>query len=153
MIRDDEWHARNNPDEVDTVALDQVLLNMLSPEARPFYSIHEDLQDNEIDEWWCNLPPRRYYESLKRLYEAGKADLVYGEGWRLAPAEWPPMTREQALEIVCDAALNWQNELDEYIIPADENRDDEDGLDTTANRNEMSRLIGEAVELLSKEEQ
>lgn len=33
------------------------------------------------------------------------------------------MTREQALELVLEAAQSWANELAEYIIPADDDID------------------------------
>jgi hypothetical protein len=144
MIRDDEWHAGlMSPDE-----LDALVLGALTDVPREFYEIRAGLQDED-----GNPPPRHIRDSLLRLQEAGKADVVYGEGWRLAPAEYPPMTRDYALGVLCDAARSWQNELEEYIIPADEDSEEGEAIDTTASRHEESRLIDEAIALLNKEEQ
>lgn len=92
--------------------------------------------------------------SLRRLLEAGRAEICYGRGWRLPPRS-RKMTRKEALGVVLDAAANWANEMTEYIIPADAPSDyedadeDSDKWTTTANRNAEVARIDEAVKLLS----
>jgi hypothetical protein len=60
------------------------------------------------------------------------------------------MTRTEALEVVIDAALNWQNELLEYIAPASEQFDDEESAE--AQRDDAD-MIDEAIKVLRKEGQ
>ena len=55
------------------------------------------------------------------------------------------MTRDEALEVVIDAALNWQNELLEYIAPASEQFDDEESAE---GQRENADEIDEAVKVL-----
>ena len=58
------------------------------------------------------------------------------------------MTRAEALEVVIDAALNWQNELLEYIAPASEQFDDEESAES---QRDTADEIDEAIKVLRKE--
>jgi len=55
------------------------------------------------------------------------------------------MTEAEALEVVIDAALNWQNELLEYIAPASEQFDDEESADS---QRDNADEIDEAIKVL-----
>lgn len=61
----------------------------------------------------------------------------------------PEMTREQALELVLDAAWHWADELETEIAPASEMFDDQESAD--GQRGE-ARDIYRAIKLLSKED-
>lgn len=60
------------------------------------------------------------------------------------------MTEDEAVTVLSTAAQSWSDELGEYIIPADEDRTDEDGIETTANRRKQQDDIEEAIKVLSK---
>jgi len=55
------------------------------------------------------------------------------------------MTEAEALEVIIDAALNWQNELLEYIAPASEQYDDEESADA---QRDTADEIDEAIKVL-----
>jgi predicted transcriptional regulator len=98
------------------------------------------------------LDPGTMRESLLRLHEEGLAEIEYGFGWkRKAPR--PRMTKKEALAVVLDAAESWANELQEYIIPADEDSNDEDDISTTLNRKQQVDDIHQAIKLLSPKEE
>ena len=54
------------------------------------------------------------------------------------------MTKEQALEVVLEAAGDWVNEMHEYIIPAN----DAAGEDTSGHE-ERAASIDRAIEVLT----
>lgn len=124
--------------------LDLMVLKKLKRDPIPFVVLTERLHlDGDV-----------LSSSLKRLAEAGRAEICYGRGWQLKPRQ-RKLTRKEALGVVLDAAANWANEMTEYIIPADAPSDyedadeDNDKWTTTANRNEQVARIDEAVKLLS----
>lgn len=59
------------------------------------------------------------------------------------------MTQDEAVDILITAAESWSNELGEYIIPADEDSEDPDAIETTENRRKQQDDIDEAVKVLS----
>lgn len=60
------------------------------------------------------------------------------------------MTREEALELVLDAADSWATELVEWIAPASDQFDDEESA--AAERSQADE-IWDAINLLRQEEQ
>lgn len=89
-------------------------------------------------------------ESLYRLTTEGSVHYVYeARAWQL-PRRERKLTRKQAIGVLMEAAELWANELNEYIIPADD-RDDtddwEDNMSTTANRKAQVDRINEAIKL------
>jgi DNA-binding Lrp family transcriptional regulator len=91
-------------------------------------------------------------ESLYRLTVDGDACYDYQEGWKLPPKR-RKLTRAEAITVLVDAAENWSNELLEYIIPAEDDPDDdlswESNMETTANRRDQVARIEEAIDLLT----
>ena len=58
------------------------------------------------------------------------------------------MTKDEAIMVLSTAAESWSSELGEWIIPADEDRTDEDAVETTANRRKQQDDIDEAIKVL-----
>jgi len=54
-------------------------------------------------------------------------------------------TERTALEIVIEAAQNWQSELTDYVIPDQENRGEDENAD--ANRIQVDEIGAAIVEL------
>ena len=139
--RDDEWHAKQDIIRDGNPELEAKVFKKLKRDPIPFNVLQEKLDmDSDV-----------LRALLMRLGEAGVAEINSGFGWQRKPKP-PRMTKAQALGIVTTAAENWANELTEYIIPADEDADDEGGMEATLGRKQNVSDIYEAVKLLTPKE-
>ena len=62
------------------------------------------------------------------------------------------MSPETALEMVLQAAENWQFELTEYIIPANEQYDGDEFVELTIDQKDQATDLGVAIETLQAAE-
>lgn len=139
--RDDEWHAKQDIIRDGNPELEAKIAKRLKRSPIPFNVLQERL----------DMDAAVLSALLKRLGADGVAEIEYGFGWKLK-APRPKMTKAKALGVLMAAAESWASELNEYIIPADDDSDEESDMDATINRRQQVDDIDEAIKLLTPKE-
>lgn len=141
VARDDAWHAKQDIIRDGDDELEAKILKRLKRDPIPFHVLQEKL----------DMDPAVLRALLMKLGEQGLAEINYGQGWQRKPRP-RKLTRKEALGVLMEAAGYWANELTEYIIPAEEDSDDEDEMESVLHRKEQVDRIYEAIELLTPKE-
>lgn len=141
VARDDAWHAKQDIIRDGDAELEAKVRKRLKRTPIPFHVLQEKL----------DMDAAVLRSLLMRLGEDGVAEINYGQGWQLKPRP-RKLTRKEALGVLMQAADSWANELTEYIIPAEENSDEEDEMESVLARKEQVDRIYEAIELLTPKE-